>query len=427
MPRRKRSRQEELEIQIRILKLRNSFTYRYVGVAPYMHGSLCILQRMGKDAAPAYPILREIYNTQEDVNQRHDIIQTLGVLGKKTVPLLVQSLLHEEDSWLREVAADTIARQDELPPKERTQLLEYLQDEQAQLIARVKVAQALCRAKSSRQPALQFLLRVVQQNGDALQNEIYTIREAFFILGKQTRQARQLLPVLRDLLNSPQLPSIVPDLYGALRKLGEPQIEELPFLLETLEDEDWRTDARVEAAQALGEMGHLAKEAIPRLRQSLSANLPRFRIQIIESMGAIGSLEAMDALIEALHDKVEKVQHAALLAIHKLNPEDGRVFSSYLALSKHRSSHIRATLLDILSDIASSKIKTIKTASPLQNQETREYTEKVLELLEGWHHKIKGAEKARKEQVWLAWKAIKTQLHETYLHQTKTQMEKMLF
>jgi HEAT repeat protein len=95
----------------------------------------------------------------------------------------------------------------------------------------------------------------------------------------------------------------------------------LPALRKALKDED--EEVRGHAAQALGEMGLAAREAVPDLIETLHHKAWTTRLDAASALGEIGpaAKAAVPALIQALDDPEERVQKWAIHALKEIGTD----------------------------------------------------------------------------------------------------------
>jgi HEAT repeat protein len=108
-------------------------------------------------------------------------------------------------------------------------------------------------------------------------------------------------------------------------EIAKPQVLEggrtaLQVLIALLKDED--SNVRQEAAVALGNLGPLAKPAIPALSATLTDQDSTVRYRAAEALGHIGP-NAVGSLVEALKDEDPRVRWSAEEALKKIDPEEG--------------------------------------------------------------------------------------------------------
>jgi len=106
----------------------------------------------------------------------------------------------------------------------------------------------------------------------------------------------------------------------ALGEIGPDAKEAIPTLIDLLQDRE--AYVRKSAANALGEIGPHAKEAVPALIIALGDEDSWVRVYAAEALGKIGVKEAVPALIGALEDEDKYVRGKAVTALKKITDED---------------------------------------------------------------------------------------------------------
>jgi HEAT repeat protein len=94
-------------------------------------------------------------------------------------------------------------------------------------------------------------------------------QQAAEALGQMGPDARDAVPALTEVLKDPQLSSCHPHYALALAKIDRQAAKMAVAVLIQALDAKGHANTRLEAAKALGELGALAREAVPSLRKAL--------------------------------------------------------------------------------------------------------------------------------------------------------------
>lgn len=106
----------------------------------------------------------------------------------------------------------------------------------------------------------------------------------------------------------------------ALGEIGPEAKDAIPTIIDLLQD--GRVYVRESAANALGEIGPYANEAVPALITALGDEDSWVRVYAAEALGKIGVKEAVPALIKALEDEDKYVRGEAVRALKKITGKD---------------------------------------------------------------------------------------------------------
>jgi HEAT repeat protein len=134
-------------------------------------------------------------------------------------------------------------------------------------------------------------------------------------------------------IGAPAVPALIavlrqqPALGSVLAQIGRPAV---PALRDTLQNPD--ADFRRASASVLGLMGPEADDAVANLMNRLGDEDTRVGAQAAKALGAIGSEEAVSALVEALEQV--GVRGQAIVALGKLGPKAARATPRLVAFQK---------------------------------------------------------------------------------------------
>jgi HEAT repeat protein len=207
----------------------------------------------------AKPAFQQALLGIEDPERLLEIVDSLAQLGPRVVPMCVQSL--EEKGPLRYYAMQLLSRLGEAAAPARDALTKTLQDPSPEL--RREALFALGALGPAAAPSLEAVVV-------ALADEDADVRHtACYALGKMGPAAAAALPKLQAAWTSEDAFLRIAAAWAALKVA--PQNEDVkrqvvPHLTKGLADE--REHVRLECAYALGELGAVAKSAIPALQQA---------------------------------------------------------------------------------------------------------------------------------------------------------------
>jgi HEAT repeat protein len=139
-----------------------------------------------------------------------------------------------------------------------------------------------------------------------------------------------------------------------------------PDGIERLEDEDEREGERIEAVQALGQIG--SSEAVPSLIKSLKDKSYIVRLIAAEALGKIKAQAAIPALIESLKDKAWTVRLEAATALKSIGTEAVPPLITVLNSNRGNSSAIQTALKNKNADHRRSAAYVLWQMGSLANQ-----------------------------------------------------------
>jgi HEAT repeat protein len=132
-------------------------------------------------------------------------------------------------------------------------------------------------------------------------------------------EAKDVLPALTEALQTADLETRRPALMSALLGLGVEAKPAMPLMLEFLDDEDFHT--QYWACRVLGAIGPEAEVAVPKLVTLVQRSVASVRRNAAAALGRIGpgiGPQALEALIQALHDPLQPVREQAAIALGRL-------------------------------------------------------------------------------------------------------------
>ena len=323
-----------------------------------IYASLRLAQFDDKRAVPG--LLEALYN-EESWELRKSFAEALGKIGDATaIPDLLKALRDDEDESVRKSVAEALGKIGDAAAI--PDLLKALRDDEDESV-RKSVAEALGKIGDA---------TVVPDLLIALHKENWNVRKsiagALGSLGDATA-APDLLKTLRKAggeirksivealikIGKPSVPSLLEALHNekswevrrsvaeALGKIGDATA--IPDLLKALRDDEDK-DVRKNAAEALGKIGDI--NAVPGLLEALHCENWNIRESVAEALGkigdataipdlittlqnekepiyvrvsaleALGKMENMSSLLDALHDKDEDVRNAAVKVLRQI-------------------------------------------------------------------------------------------------------------
>jgi HEAT repeat protein len=292
-------------------------------------GVIFALVRMGAKAKGAFKHLQgALQNRDAGVRQRSaDAMHAILPDPKEAVPVLVESLQHEDD-YIRRWAAAFLAELGEraegpeignaLEPLNNALKKETTSDVRAHMIQ--ALGEIVAHLKESPQPPLdQELIRALIARLEDVNSEVR--HEATMSLGKigaawkGRGPIREAIPPLLEALAKGR-----PFLAEAATALA--QIGHLPPLIEAMKSAK-NEKVRAGAAHAIQLIGPEAVAYVPALMDAMKDEAPHVRHEAVLALGAIGrpASAAVPALIGALDDVDYVVPPGAAMVLGQLGPE----------------------------------------------------------------------------------------------------------
>ncbi len=153
--------------------------------------------------------------------------------------------------------------------------------------------------------------------------------------------AGEALPTLDKALGDPD-PAVRRAAIRTEASLTRGTNHSVPVLLKVLTRPGEEPEVRAEAAEAIGRLGPVAKEAIPVLVQALKDPEERVREEAADALGGVGvgSGEALLALTDVLDDPEPEVRQQAQESMQRIRVEDVRPLVKRLG---NRKPHDRVT------------------------------------------------------------------------------------
>jgi HEAT repeat protein len=130
------------------------------------------------------------------------------------------------------------------------------------------------------------------------------------------------VPVLIEMLQTPEEDDPIPHTIGMLGSLGPAAEPAVPFLTNWLRDEDDLT--RYLAVRALRAIGPGARKAVPELVRLLTDSAVYVRAAVVRALGEIGGPDAVRAvpkLVALFDDQFEFIREAAAESVKRLAPD----------------------------------------------------------------------------------------------------------
>ncbi|MCB9644699.1 MAG: HEAT repeat domain-containing protein [Myxococcales bacterium] len=269
----------------------------------------------------------------------------IGALGEKTslraLPVMKDALQKERDMRVRIGVVEALGEMGpHAAPLLRRTLLSDLQPKM-----RLAAAKALHRMGPRAASAVQELTR-------AAQDEDKTVRQAAALALSQI--GPKATPGLLRLLKFGGTAQERKIAAQAIGNLGDKASDALPTLVESLRDPDKEVQQAVLIA-----MGKMGRDAVPHLRKVLQKSAWwRARWYAADGLGKIGpkAHRAIPALVRALQDRNRSVQENAAIALTKMLPYSTKILAEQA--DKHRWWRIR--------QIAAGGLTPTKKKAPLQ-------------------------------------------------------------
>ena len=135
----------------------------------------------------------------------------------------------------------------------------------------------------------------------------------------------------------------------ALGEIGPDAKDAIPTLIDLLQDRE--VYVRKSAANALGEIGLHAKEAVPALITALGDEDSWVRVYTAEALGKIGAKEAVPALIGALEDEDNYVRRHATEALGEIGPDAKDAVPALIKLLEDEDKYVQGKAVTALKKI----------------------------------------------------------------------------
>jgi HEAT repeat protein len=323
-----------------------------------------VLSEIGPAARGAVPALIETLKDKVD-DTRGSAAEALGAIGpaaRAAVPALTQAL-KDRKSWVRRMAAIALWKVSRSAKESLPILIRVLRDKRNRWLnsyqippvlgemgpkAKVAVpalrsvihdgypegnlliAEALWRITRSAKESLPVLVRALRGSPPWQYTE-HAQERAARILGALGPRAKPAVPALRTALRDKE-PEVRMAAAGALWNVTGSARVSVPILIQELvvESPSNRGDySRSHAAQALGQMGVDAKEAVPYLSRALRDRDGSVRLAAAQALGRLGpqARAAVPALIKARKDDDwhNRLIVAAALKKWTQKPRPGRI------------------------------------------------------------------------------------------------------
>ncbi len=207
----------------------------------------------------AKPALRQALLGIEDPQRLLEIVDSLAQLGHRVVPMCVTSL--DEKGPLRYYAMQLLSKLGADAAPAREALTTTLQDPSPEL--RREALFALGALGPAAAPSLNAIVAALADESDEVRHT------ACYALGKMGPAAAAALPKLQAALTSDDAFLRIAAAWAALKVAPQNDAvkrQAVPHLIKGLTDE--REHIRLECAYELGELGAVAKSAIPALQQA---------------------------------------------------------------------------------------------------------------------------------------------------------------
>jgi HEAT repeat protein len=269
------------------------------------------LARIGPEALPALTKAA----TADNPRVREGVFRAVGKIGPaaiETIPHLRKGL-KDRDLAARSEAAVALWRVEGKTDEALPVLLNILQNKD--LAGRWPAARALGLLGNGMKdvdPRITAALVGVLKDNDA-RVRIHAVKALWDV----NRQVRLTIPLLRPALRDPD-EAVRLTAVETLGDMGaEPQV--LDLLGEAFKDK--ALPVLVAATEATAQIG---SEAVPLLKEALRHDNARVRAAAAEGLGRIGppAKAASEALLNAVHDKDERVRGPAIRALQSIRPDD---------------------------------------------------------------------------------------------------------
>ncbi len=282
-----------------------------------------------------------------------DELEQLGHNAKPAVPALIKALGGDDESlqWhvARAIGAIGPGASEAVPTL--TKLLESKSP-----TVRANAALALANLGDAGKTAIPQLAKL------AVDPEVSVRRAAMQSLHTMKPGKEVMVPLMIGVFKETE-PSVLLPALQSLAEMGDAAVPALIDASKTKEGRYW-------ACLALGEIGPAAKDAVPALKELVSAEEPEIRLQAIIALGQIGpdAAPAAESVTKALSEEQTGVRYAAAFALGKMQAKD-----AVKELAK--TSESKDSFLRMLGAWAIAKIQ------PDDKEAARRAVEQIVELL----------------------------------------------
>jgi HEAT repeat protein len=275
-------------------------------VAPKRFDSIKVLHGLGEDAAYATESIIKMV-LREDTPGRLLLIETLGEIGKaheKAIPTIFKMIDHKDEE-IKYTAVRALAEAD--PNSEKSQ-----QTFKKLLTAndwRVRRISAACLAKAEKKEGES----IAALRKDLQSNNLVEKWTAAYHLSQMPEKASVAVPDLIKALSSDDWGwrTMSATILGSIGgKTVQPALGQLINMLDAK-----RKSEVIATINALGNMGPMAAQALPKLKDKMTSTSWRIRAATAETMGKIGDPDGSitETLINSLMD--DKIRHALINAL----------------------------------------------------------------------------------------------------------------
>ena len=228
-------------------------------------------------------LIKQLQDQNQNIVVRINAAEALGKIGsEEAVPALIQAL-QNEDEPVRGRAAEALGQMGEGAKDAVPALLQVaLQDE-----IHFEAIGALGDIGSA--DAVTALIKILQ---DKKGGSSILAAETLGRIGTPEAIKAAVAVMIQTYEDPEASASDASDAEQILIRIGTPEAL-IPFYYKKLQDED--PDVRGYAAEALGQMGEGAKDAVPALTQALQDEDPEVIYSAIEALESIGTPEALKA------------------------------------------------------------------------------------------------------------------------------------
>ena len=268
-----------------------------------------LIVRIGR---PALPLLKERLQSL-DAHDRRVAAELLVRIGPRdaTLTTLLRPLLTDRDRHARKAAIDGVGSVGPAA-KEVADDLEWLALNDPDVPRRVAARIALIHVMGASTERVRALADFVGLQAPCENANVY----AASALGKLGLKARAAEPQLLAALKHPEA-GVRSNAAAALGQIGAKSPDAVAALIDLLKSDPER-ETRRSAAGSLGEIGPDAKAAIPALRAALKGDGRIGWWVAADALGKIGGPDVVPILIEALTNPDEDIRYTSMKALGNL-------------------------------------------------------------------------------------------------------------
>ncbi len=303
--------------------------------------------------------LLEALSKNSDASVQKSAIAAMGVVGEKTLPILLK-LLRDEDSDVRRKATEAIGRIGEAGKVYNPELAKLLSDEDSYV--RMSAAEAIGNMGKAGNAYLPELAKLLSdEDSDVRSNAAEAI-------GNMREAGKAYLPELVKLLSDEDsdVRSSAAEAIGNMREAGKVYT---PELVKLLKDEDPFVSSS--AAAAIGRIGEAGKVYLPELAKLLKDEGSYVRMSAAEAIGNMGKAgnAYLPELAKLLSNEDFDVRMSAAAAIGRIGEAGNEYLPELVKLLKDEGTYVRVNAVWVIGDMGAGGKKYLPELAKLLSDE----------------------------------------------------------